>query len=283
MGNELAHVYDSHRKLKWIAGLACAVLLAIATTNVSGSQAEACCPILELRQYTIYPGKRDALIALFEESFIESQEATGITLVAQFRDINNPNRFVWIRGFAGMAERERALNAFYSGSVWRSHRDAANAMLFDNDDVLLLHPAAESAGFALSGLKRAAASHPASTAALVVATIYYLDAQLDCEFLERYQREAKPLFERAGARILAELVTEKSVNNFPRLPVREGENVFVTVARFGNRSAYGRYLDALAQDERWSKELFPILYRNVKRPPEVLMLEPTPRSMVGRE
>jgi hypothetical protein len=37
-----------------------------------------------------------------------------------------------------MPERERALNAFYSGLVCARHREAANATLKDNDNVLLL-------------------------------------------------------------------------------------------------------------------------------------------------
>ena len=64
-----------------------------------------CCPVLELRQYTLRPGMRDVLIELFEREFVESQEALGMTLVGQFRDLDDPNRFVWLRGFADMTTR----------------------------------------------------------------------------------------------------------------------------------------------------------------------------------
>lgn len=37
-----------------------------------------------------------------------------------------------------MAERARALHAFYYGPVWQAHREAANATMLDKDDVLLL-------------------------------------------------------------------------------------------------------------------------------------------------
>ncbi len=30
-----------------------------------------CCPVVELRQYTLHPGKRDILIELFDREFIE--------------------------------------------------------------------------------------------------------------------------------------------------------------------------------------------------------------------
>jgi hypothetical protein len=41
---------------------------------------------VELRQYSLAPGGREALISLFEEHFIESQEATGMIIIGQFRD-----------------------------------------------------------------------------------------------------------------------------------------------------------------------------------------------------
>ncbi|MEU0397925.1 hypothetical protein ABZ208_35265 [Streptomyces sp. NPDC006208] len=37
-----------------------------------------------------------------------------------------------------MTRRRRSLEAFYTGPVWRKHRDAANATMIDSDDVLLL-------------------------------------------------------------------------------------------------------------------------------------------------
>ena len=79
--------------------------------------------MIELRQYTLHPGKRDELIALFEREFIESQEAVGMKVVGTFRDLDRSDRFVWIR--ADMPSRAEGLTAFYGGPVWPRHRDAA--------------------------------------------------------------------------------------------------------------------------------------------------------------
>lgn len=46
-----------------------------------------CCPIVELRQYTMHPGQRDVLIDLFDREFIESQEALGIRVARPSRRI----------------------------------------------------------------------------------------------------------------------------------------------------------------------------------------------------
>jgi len=76
---------------------------------------ELCCPIVELRQYTLHPGKRDILIDLFDREFIEPQEAVGIKVIGQFRDLDRPDRFVWLRGFRDMPSRAKALTDFTAG------------------------------------------------------------------------------------------------------------------------------------------------------------------------
>jgi hypothetical protein len=70
-------------------------LLAAGIGFVNPLSERECCAVLELRQYTLKPGQRDALIALFDRYFVESQEAAGMTIVGQFRDRRRPDRFVW--------------------------------------------------------------------------------------------------------------------------------------------------------------------------------------------
>src|SRR6266852_6525261 len=116
-----------------------------------------CCPVVELRQYTLHPGKRDILIDLFDREFIEPQEAVGIKVIGQFRDLDRPDHFVWLRGFRDMTSRAKALTDFYSGPVWKAHREAANATMIDTDNVLLLRPALPASGFSLENMKRSPA------------------------------------------------------------------------------------------------------------------------------
>ena len=262
------------RRLLSGAALACA----LSVSPIADALAHDCCPIVELRQYTMYPGKRDALISLFEEHFIESQEATGMRIAATFRDLGDPNRFVWVRGFADMRARQEALTAFYYGPVWQEHRNQANATLEDNDNVLLLHPAFAGSGFALDGLARPALGAPAG-GRLVVATIHYLREDALAGFAAAFRRDMAPLLERRGARILAQYVSDKSKNTFARLPVREKEHVFVSFAVFDDAGAYDRHLKALAADARW-RTLLAAQAAVMERGPETLLLRPTARSLV---
>lgn len=77
--------------------------------------------VLELRQYTLLPGRRDELIELFDREFVEPQEALGMQIVGTFRDLDDADRFIWLRAFDDMAGRGEALSAFYTGPAWKTH------------------------------------------------------------------------------------------------------------------------------------------------------------------
>jgi hypothetical protein len=232
-------------------------------------------PIVELRQYTLQPGRRDTLIELFERAFLESQEATGMTVIGQFRDLDASDRFVWLRGFDTMDGRRASLEAFYGGPVWQAHREAANATMIDSDDVLLLHPAATASGFALDDAFPAPGE--VRDAGLIVATVYAFDAPVDLDFLDFFAAELHPAFATAGARAIASFSTEYSENTFPRLPVREGTHVFAWFARFPDVAAHAAYREALVAQPGW-RALAVALARRLQGPPQVLRLAPTPRS-----
>mgnify|MGYP001017155510 CR=1 FL=1 len=106
-------------------------------------------PIVELRQYDLNPGTRETLIDVFDTHFVEGQEREGMAIIGHFRDLDNPDSFVWLRGFEDMDTRRNALTAFYSGPVWMAQRDAANATMVRFDNVLLLRPAWPGGEFAL--------------------------------------------------------------------------------------------------------------------------------------
>jgi hypothetical protein len=184
--------------------------------------------VVELRRYALKPGRREDLIALFEREFVESQVACGITLIGYYRDLDDPDAFVWFRAFDTMEQRRQALEAFYGRSdAWARNRDAANATMLDSDNVLLLRPARTKSGF-----DRGAAL-PDS---LVAVSVTMLQAPADEEYLDAFERTKLPHLE-ALAGCVAYFVTEPHANTFPRLPVREGEWAFVVTGECtGNES-----------------------------------------------
>lgn len=241
-----------------------------------------CCPVFELRQYTLHPGQRDVLIELFDRELVESQEAEGMRIVGQFRDLDKPNRFVWLRGFPDMPERARALGAFYGGPVWKAHSKAANATMIDATNVLLLRPARPTSGFSLESLRRPGPGSTEVPKRLVIATIYYFAAPPGEDFLDFFDRDVAPLLQDAGASLLGGFVTESAVNTFPALPVREREQVFVVFSTFRDGEAYEQHLAALGRSAQWNGQTAKALLSRLDRPPEILRLSPTARSLVGR-
>jgi hypothetical protein len=221
------------------------------------------CRVVELRQYTLHPGQRDALIALFDREFVESQEALGMRLLGQFRDLDDADRFVWLRGFADMAARGAALPAFYGGPVWAAHRSAANVTMVDSDDVLLLRPAWDGAALPAPLQPRAAQGETALPAGVLHALVLHLKAPADPELLAACRG-----LPAAGARVLAWYASEAAPNNFPRLPVREGEPVLLGLALFDNAAA----------GEGWARDADARMQPWLARPTQHLRLAPTARS-----
>ncbi|WP_244223596.1 NIPSNAP family protein [Amycolatopsis circi] len=177
--------------------------------------------VVELRQYTLRPGRRDVLIELFDRELVEPQEAAGCTVVGQFRDEDDPDRFVWFRSFPDLAARHAALTAFYlEGEAWRKHREAANATMLDSDNVLLLRPEVD---------------FPPSPRTLEAASsrVLVLIGPPSTYFLEPF----------------ASFVTEPAENTFRALPVREGENVRVGVWVFPDLAARQAFERELAMPD----------------------------------
>lgn len=226
--------------------------------------------VLELRRYALHPGRRDTLIELFERELLDPQEDCGMRMIGQFRDLDDPDQFVWLRGFPDMESRRRALSRFYGGPVWARHRDAANATMIDHTNVLLLRPSAPG-----RGLPPAPGSDdaPPEEPALLCASIHPVAEEPSPRLLERFDEVVGPVLDAAGGTTVAELQTARYENSFPRLPVREGEHVIVRLTRF-------------PRGEHDDRAVPPAVWRTVQDdlgdllvgPIEALWLRPTARS-----
>jgi NIPSNAP len=228
--------------------------------------------VLELRQYTLRAGQRETLIELFENKFIEPQNAAGASVIGTFRDLDDPDRFVWIRGFKDMADRQAALEAFYKDPVWLANRTAAAATMVDTDNVLLLRPAAVGQGIT------ALATPRADTRSVIVATIYYLGGVESSAFSHFFDRTILPQLAAAGVYPIARLVTEESPNNYPRLAIRDRERVFVWLGHWTSESAAESFAAHAPLPSGWRDAAPEALLPALMRKPERLRLSPTRRS-----
>jgi NIPSNAP len=239
-----------------------------------------CCPIIELRRYRLRPGKRDALIDLFEREFVEPQEAAGMQIVGQFRDMDEPDHFVWLRGFADVASRAAALEKFYSGPVWAKHRSEANGTMINSDNVLLLRPTGPEDGFSLPSSPRAKFPTSGSRQGFTVSTICHLAPNSETDFAKFFARAMRPLIVQTNAKVLATLVTERGPNLFPKLPVREGETVFAWFLGFPSLQAYETHLAALDGLDAWTRNVLPEMDERVWCRNDIARLVRTAQSQI---
>ena len=232
--------------------------------------------IVELRRYALRPGARETLIELFDRELVETQEEVGMHVLGQFRDLDDPDSFVWLRGFSDMTTRKRALEAFYGGPVWKQHARAANATMNDVDNVLLLRPLS---GLALETNGRPAPGSTATPPGLLVATIYPLNEPTASDFPAFFARHLEPALHESGISVLATYTTEHSQNTYPALPVRDDAEVFVWMAIFRDEADHTRRVAELEQSSVWRDRIKHALAQHLDGQVEVLRLRPTSRSL----
>jgi hypothetical protein len=180
-------------------------------------------PIVELRQYLLHRGRRDELIEVFDRELVETQEALGIRVIGQFRDVDRPNHFVWMRGLVDHGGRGQALASFYGGPVWRQHGPAAAATMIDSDDVHQLRAGKPDEQLRIRQPNDRDAGGSRGSILIVVSHRRSDDHD------ELVRRLLIPTVEEAGVRTRGLYATDPVENSFPALPVRPS-NVLVWIA-----------------------------------------------------
>lgn len=106
--------------------------------------------IVEVRSYRIKPGHRAEFIELFEKRAISALRSYGMQVLGPLLDVENPNKFVWLRSFPSLEERERMRNDFYGGDLWKNELEAIAMPMLDSYDVILCET---SSGYVCDGPK----------------------------------------------------------------------------------------------------------------------------------
>jgi NIPSNAP len=226
------------------------------------------CTVYELRRYTLHPGTRAAFVELFETYLLDTQDAAGMRVLGQFHDIDRPDAFVWLRGFANMERRRASLTEFYYGPVWAAHSAAANAMMIDSDDVLLLESAVGDQSLAGDiGPRPPLGATSVGPAEIELAICPVPDGDTE------HATEVARVHRAVGGDNLPSLRTLRAPNNFPQLPVHEDRYVAVTLTRFTDAAAAQQARTAPAY--RAAADEIDAL---ADGPVERLRLTPTPRS-----
>jgi hypothetical protein len=93
--------------------------------------------IVEVRSYRIKPGRRAEFLDFFQTRAVPALRSHGMKVLGPLLDLENPNKFVWLRSFPSLEERERMRTAFYEGKVWKNELEAIAMPMLDSYDVIL--------------------------------------------------------------------------------------------------------------------------------------------------
>lgn len=192
--------------------------------------------VIELRNYVIKHGLRDTFMHYFEENFIKPQEALQGYLLGQYRVKGADDNFCWIRGFKDMRERSQFLPAFYYGPFWKQHKQVANTMLANNDNVYLLKPLFLRDD-SLEPAKSIAHSRLIPTNGIAVVDFYIANTKLD-QLLQLFAKEYLPLLKENGVSDFTLWTSVLEENDFPRLPVFQDKNLLASITFYKTELAY---------------------------------------------
>ena len=98
--------------------------------------------IVEVWSYRIKPGRRAEFIQFFETRAVPALRSHGMKILDPLLDIENPNKFVWLRSFPSLDERDRMKNDFYDGKLWKNELEAIAMPMLKSYDAILCETSA---------------------------------------------------------------------------------------------------------------------------------------------
>jgi hypothetical protein len=228
--------------------------------------------VIELRSYPMRPLGRDSFIDNFEAHYLEEIERFGALVMGQFRVMDDPDCFVWLRGYSDLSVREPSLRAFYAGEVWKRHGQISRALFLRPLTVRLLRPLAGTdltAGATLASTLSAFASGTCSVeTGVVVIDILRVAESGQRDKLAESLRNASLATEESELRGL--LVAEERTDGWEEEVIRD-ENELIVVTAHREPEAAGRHAETLARLTARSDV-------DLSGPPTSRMLLPTMRS-----
>ncbi len=74
----------------------------------------------ELRQYRIFPGKRDEWVKFMEERIMPGQPAHGVVIVGSFVGQEEDDLYVWMRRFESEEHYATFTKDYYGSDEWKT-------------------------------------------------------------------------------------------------------------------------------------------------------------------
>lgn len=97
--------------------------------------------IVEVRTYHLKEGCRAEFVSIFQSRSVPMHAEIGMKIVGPLLDIENPDVFVFLRGFPSLEERDRMKSLFYDGDIWKNELEAILMPMIESYSVVLTEAA----------------------------------------------------------------------------------------------------------------------------------------------
>lgn len=89
-------------------------------------------PFFELRQYQIKEGQLDNWVEYMDKTLIPFQRSCGMVIVGSWA-VPETNKYVWIRRFESVADKDRLYKAAYENDYWLNTAKAEVGTMLDRE------------------------------------------------------------------------------------------------------------------------------------------------------
>jgi hypothetical protein len=97
--------------------------------------------IVEMRTYTLKPGKRAEFLEIFRTKSMPAHTEIGMRIAGPFPSLEDPDVFFFMRGFPDLASREPMKAKFYEGELWKRELEGVLMPMIEKYDVVLVEDA----------------------------------------------------------------------------------------------------------------------------------------------
>jgi NIPSNAP len=94
--------------------------------------------IIEMRTYTLKPGKRSEFLSIFKAESAPAHQKIGMKILGPFLSIEDNNVIFWMRAFPDAKTREQMRNEFYEGKLWKEELEEKLMPMIDKFDVTIV-------------------------------------------------------------------------------------------------------------------------------------------------
>lgn len=94
--------------------------------------------IVELRTYRTRPGMRARFLDIFREKSIPEHARLGMPILGPFPSVEDPDTFVFLRGFADEGSRAATATRFYESRLWKEELESVLMPMLATYDVVVV-------------------------------------------------------------------------------------------------------------------------------------------------